>query len=63
MCWTTSTYSAATTETTYTYKWVSAIPEPPPDEDKVDKADLDPIVRIYQRIVVRRSELEWVYFI
>ena len=59
-----TTYSAATAETTYTYKWIPVAddtPEPIADEDKVDKADLDPIIRITPNIR-RRSELESINF-
>ena len=55
-----STYSAATTQTTYTYEWVPVVPDTLSDEDKVDKADLNPIVRITKNFV-RRSELQTVF--
>lgn len=58
-----TTYSAATTETTYTYKWIPVAddtPEPIADEDKVDKAALDPIVTVYPN-EKRKSDLLDIY--
>lgn len=55
-----SSYSAATTETTYTYEWVPVIPDTPADEDKVDKSDLNPIVTVYPN-EKRKSELLDIY--